>query len=53
MANLLFCAWIPKIMGLFWHMLIKNEEKNQIFIPFGLKEICFRRHLGGISLEIT
>lgn len=33
MANLFFHAWMCKIVDLFWHILIQNEEKNQIVIP--------------------
>lgn len=30
-------------MDLFWHMLINNEEKNQIFIPFWFERNLFQK----------
>lgn len=43
MANLFFHAWMCKIVDLFWHILIQNEERNQIVIPLWFERNLFQK----------
>lgn len=56
MANLFFHAWMYKIVDLFWHILIQNEEKNQIVIALWFERNLFQktaqRNLIGVNINL-